>query len=170
MTTVAGVPPFHSGETHAPGRRGPLPAHRTVTSPRAPLRTVRDRVPSYGSSRSKPPRGSRSCRSSAWPPRVAGADDAPTEVSVGSCPSRARRDSNPSIPGVIGQHPSRGERPVGRQRTFVPGYSTPIHPMTGWPWLLPTSSTRTPIGSPYGSRSQREMYGVPTFRSTSMSG
>ncbi len=47
----------------------------------------------------------------------------------------------------------RDERPVGRQRTFVPGYRTPIHPITGWPSLLPTSHARTPIGSPYGSLS-----------------
>src|SRR5215471_6738236 len=31
--------------------------------------------------------------------------------------------------------------------------STPIHPITGWPSLLPSSSARTPIGLPYGSRS-----------------
>ena len=131
----------------------------------------RDSFPSYGSSRSKPPCRSRSCRSSAWPPRFAGADGAPTEVSVGSCPSRARRDSNPSIPGVIGHHPSRGARPVGRRLPFGPGHvPTRIHPVTGWPSLLPTSPTRTPIGSPYGARSQREMYGVPTFRFLSLSG
>jgi len=92
-------------------------------------------------------------------------------VGVGSCPSRSQRDSHPSLPSVIGQHPSRGERPVGRQRTFVPGHvATRIHPMTGWPSLLPTSSTRTPIGLPDGSRSQREMDGVPTFHCLSPSG
>ena len=31
--------------------------------------------------------------------------------------------------------------------------STPIHPLTGWPSLLPSSSVRTPISLPYGSRS-----------------
>src|SRR5438270_12949797 len=36
---------------------------------------------------------------------------------------------------------------------MLPGGSTPIHPITGWPSLLPSSSARTPIGLPYGSRS-----------------
>ena len=31
--------------------------------------------------------------------------------------------------------------------------STPIHPITGWPSLLPSSSARTPVGLPYGSLS-----------------
>jgi hypothetical protein len=31
--------------------------------------------------------------------------------------------------------------------------STPIHPITGWRSLLPSSSSRTPVGLPYGSRS-----------------
>ncbi len=35
------------------GKRGPLPALRTVTSPRAPLGTVRESFPSYGSSTPK---------------------------------------------------------------------------------------------------------------------
>ena len=33
---------------------------------------------------------------------------------------------------------------------MLPGSSTPIHPITGWPSLLPSSSARTPIGLPYG--------------------
>src|SRR5215470_16477005 len=33
------------------------------------------------------------------------------------------------------------------------GRSTPIHPITEWPSLLPSSSARTPIGLPYGSLS-----------------
>ena len=31
--------------------------------------------------------------------------------------------------------------------------STPIHPITEWPSLLPSSSARTPVSSPYGSLS-----------------
>jgi len=31
--------------------------------------------------------------------------------------------------------------------------STPLHPMTGWHSLLPSSSSRPPLGLPYGSRS-----------------
>jgi hypothetical protein len=42
--------------------------------------------------------------------------------------------------------------------------STPIHPMTGWPLLFPASSTRIPIGVPYGALSQQERYGLTTFR------
>src|SRR5713101_8197954 len=33
------------------------------------------------------------------------------------------------------------------------GRSTPIHPITAWPSLLPSSSSRTPFGLPYGSLS-----------------
>src|SRR5439155_306265 len=36
---------------------------------------------------------------------------------------------------------------------ILPGRSTPIHPITGWRSLLPSSYARTPIGSPYGLRS-----------------
>src|SRR5919198_3970925 len=42
--------------------------------------------------------------------------------------------------------------------------STPLHPLTGGPSLLPVSRTRLPIGSPYGSLSlagERRAYHVP---------
>ncbi len=32
----------------------------------------------------------------------------------------------------------------------MPGHLTPIHPITGWPSLLPTSHARTPMCSPCG--------------------
>ena len=42
---------------------------------------------------------------------------------------------------------------------------TPIHPITGWPSLVPPSHTRTPIGSSYDSLSSlEEKYGFTTFR------
>src|SRR5262249_14523374 len=34
---------------------------------------------------------------------------------------------------------------------MLPVGATPIHPITGWPLLLPSSHARTPIGLPYGS-------------------
>src|SRR6266851_6620389 len=36
---------------------------------------------------------------------------------------------------------------------MLPRGSTPLHPMTGWRSLLPSSHARTPIGLPYGSLS-----------------
>jgi hypothetical protein len=43
--------------------------------------------------------------------------------------------------------------------------STPIHPITGWRSLLPSSYARTLVGLPYGSPSpEREAYGVAMFR------
>ena len=49
------------------------------------------------------------------------------------------------------------------------GSSTPIHPITGRRSLAPSSFTRSPIGGPYGSLSQRLLgirwggYGLTTF-------
>src|SRR5438445_13046730 len=37
------------------------------------------------------------------------------------------------------------------RRVISPVGSTLIHSMTEWPSLLPSSHTRTPVGSPYGS-------------------
>jgi hypothetical protein len=42
--------------------------------------------------------------------------------------------------------------------------------MTGWPSLLPPSQARTPLGSPCGALSPRELYGVTKFRCRSLSG
>src|SRR2546426_4249051 len=36
---------------------------------------------------------------------------------------------------------------------MLPVDATPIHPITEWPSLLPSSHARTPIGLPYGSLS-----------------
>jgi len=148
------------GYPQVSGERVPAPSEPDVTGSRHTAQALHS-----------PLAGAGHAISSAWPPRVAGADDAPTGVGVGSCPSRARRDSHPSIPGVIGPPPARGARPVGRLLPVGPGQvPTRIHPVTGWPSLLPTSSTRTPLGLPYGARSQREMDGVPTFRFLRLSG
>jgi hypothetical protein len=62
----------------------------------------------------------------------------------------------------------RRERPVGSLLPFRPGdvavSSTRIHPITGWPSLFPTSSTRNFISFPYGQPAQRakiRAYQVP---------
>src|SRR6266849_9633012 len=39
------------------------------------------------------------------------------------------------------------------------GRSTPIHPITEWPSLLPSSYARTPLGSPHGPLSTTEDVG-----------
>jgi hypothetical protein len=49
---------------------------------------------------------------------------------------------------------SRPSTPEGSRPGFPWGaVPTPIRPITGWPSLPPSSSTRSPIGSPYGSLS-----------------
>jgi len=51
------------------------------------------------------------------------------------------------------------------------GCSTPIHPITGWPSLLPSSHSRTPIGLPYGSLSlQGKRTGFPCSVSVTTNG
>jgi hypothetical protein len=49
------------------------------------------------------------------------------------------------------------------RRVMWPVGATPIHSVTEWPSLLPSSS-RTPVGTPYGALSLWEAYGVPMFR------
>jgi len=63
---------------------------------------------------------------------------------------------------------SREERPEGSLPAFawsdfVKG-STPIHSITEWHSLSPSSSTRIAIDLPYGLSSQRERYGFTVFR------
>jgi hypothetical protein len=52
---------------------------------------------------------------------------------------------------------SRDERPDGSLPAFAWGHvasgATPLPPMTGGPSLVPSSSTRSAIGGPYGTRS-----------------
>lgn len=60
---------------------------------------------------------------------------------------------------------SSQEPPGGSLLTFVPGdVSTRICTITAQRSLTPPSSTRTALGSPCGSLSQRERYGLTTFR------
>jgi len=63
---------------------------------------------------------------------------------------------------------SREERPEGSLPAFawsdfVKG-STPIHSITEWHSLSPSSFTRTAIDLPCGLSSQRERYGLTVFR------
>jgi hypothetical protein len=63
---------------------------------------------------------------------------------------------------------SREERPEGSLPAFawsaVARGSTPIHSITEWHSLFPSSSTRTAIDLPYGISSHRERYGFTVFR------
>ncbi len=47
--------------------------------------------------------------------------------------------------------------PLSRE-VMLPGGATPILAITARHSLFPTSPTRTPFGSPYGSLSQRDSY------------
>ena len=62
---------------------------------------------------------------------------------------------------------SREERPEGSLPAFawsdVAKGSTPIHSITEWHSLFPSSSTRTAIDLPYGLSSQWERYGLTVF-------
>jgi hypothetical protein len=48
--------------------------------------------------------------------------------------------------------------------------ATPIHLITRWPSLLPSSFTRTPIGSSYDLLSIQEKYGLTTFHDFDLMG
>ena len=56
-----------------------------------------------------------------------------------------------------------GSLPAFAWSDFVKG-STPIHSITEWHSLFPSSSTRTAIDLPYGLSSQWERYGLTVFR------
>ena len=59
---------------------------------------------------------------------------------------------------------SRNEAPDGRQLPCRPGnVSTRIHPITGWPWLLPSSLPIPPSACLTVSLPQRRRHGVTTF-------
>ena len=85
----------------------------------------------------------------AWSPRtVIRWESAPVSVatavicllSLRGCPRSLVRQDQTDVSAL-----SRG--------VMLPGGATPIHPITGWPSLLPSSPSRTPIGLPYGSLS-----------------
>ncbi len=69
---------------------------------------------------------------------------------------------------------SRDETPDGSLHAFawddVALCSIPIYAITAWLSLSPSSSTRIPIGLPYGSLPQWERYGLTTFYVSTMSG
>src|SRR5882724_2535678 len=84
-------------------------------------------------------------------------DGVPCDRCVGKCTSPCGHGCH--LPSLLWRLPklSCDERPEGRQPAFACGDvalgSTPIHPMTGWPSLFPSSHARTPMGSPCGSLS-----------------
>src|SRR5271157_187269 len=64
--------------------------------------------------------------------------------------------------GLVRRH-QREVSPLSR-RVISPEGSTLIRPITGWQSLPPSSSTRNPVGVPYGLLSlSREGYGLTTF-------
>jgi hypothetical protein len=97
------------GNIQRPGSRGAL-------LPPSPLRTVRDRLPSYGSS-----------------------------------PSKAKK------------HPMDVSSLAGRVMSSL-RLSTRIHPITGWPWLLPSSHPIPPTAALRLACHKGRRPGVTTFR------
>jgi hypothetical protein len=80
-------------------------------------------------------------------------DGVPGSFECGECTSRWNRCHLPSLLRRLIKL-SCDERPDGRLPAFAWGDvaigSTPIHPTTGWPSLLPSSHARTSMGLPYG--------------------
>jgi hypothetical protein len=80
--------------------------------------------------------------------------ESPYREPAGECTSPCRHCRH--LPSLLRRLAtvSGDARPDGRQPAFAPGDvargSTPIHPMTGWPSLLPSSHARTPLGLPCG--------------------
>jgi hypothetical protein len=71
----------------------------------------------------------------------------------GACPSRWHRCPLPSRLKRLSKR-ACDARPEGRLPALawgdVPLGSTPLHPLTGWPALLPSSHARTSLGAPCG--------------------
>ena len=75
------------------------------------------------------------------------------ESGCGECTSVSTRRHLPSLPKRLVKL-SCDERPDGRLPAFawgdVASDATPIHPITGWHSLVPSSHARTSMGLPYG--------------------
>jgi len=150
-----------------------------------PLRTRRASFPAARSSLSNALLGTRLADSRCWSPPPASlrclhdTHLEPTDVSVnlppdgwpihfraGGCTNRIFRCHLLFLLSRFARF-SREERPEGSLPAFawsdVAKGSTPIHSITEWHSLFPSSSTRTAIDLPYGFSSQWERYGLTVF-------
>ena len=135
------------------------PGSRAGLLPPSPLRTARASFPSSSSSLANAPCGTRSChvQHMRWHDLHHTRLEPPHRHPVGECTSQCRHCRHllsllKRLAKVSGE-----ARPDGRQRACAWGDvaigSTPIHSITEWPSLLPSSHARTPIGLPCGSLS-----------------
>jgi len=132
-----------------------VPGSRAGLLPPSPLRTARESFPSSSSSLANAPCGTRSCHSGttstirAWSLHtVIRAESAPVSVATAVICFLSLRGWPRSLVMQDQMDVSALSRGV-----ILRVCSTPIHPITGWPSLLPSSHSRTPIGLPYGSLS-----------------
>ena len=134
---------------HPPGSRAGL-------LPLSPLRTARESFPSSSSSLANAPCGTRSCHASsttftirAWSLRtVIRWESAPASVTTAVICLL----SSGGWPNSLVMQDQMDVCPLSRG-VILPVGATPIHPITGWRSLLPSSHARTPVGLPYGSLS-----------------
>jgi hypothetical protein len=132
---------------------------QTGLLPPSPLRTARASFPASSSSLSNALLRTRSCQGHGLhntrlePPHRAvhriPVDGVPGTFGCGECTSGLNHCHLPSLPKRLIKL-SCDERPDGRLPAFAWGDvvldSTPIHPTTGWPLLVPSSHARTSMG------------------------
>src|SRR2546426_4739996 len=133
------------------------PGSRAGLLPPSPLRTARASFPACRSSLTNAPCGTRWCHVLLWHHLHHTRLEPPHRHPVGECTSQCCHCCHllsllKRLAKVSGD-----ARPDGRQRACAWGDvaigSTPIHSITEWPSLLPSSHARTPIGLPCGSLS-----------------
>ena len=143
----------------------PSPGSRARLLPLSPLRTARESFPSSRASLANAPCGTRSCHGLTRPsPYALGASTPLSGRSVHQAvlplPSSAFSPQGGGPRALVMQ--DQTDVSALSRGVILRGCSTPLHPMTGWPALLPSSPSRTPLGLPYGSLSlQGKRTGLP---------
>ena len=136
----------------------PSPGSRAGLLPPSPLRTARASFPACRSSLANAPCGTRCCHvDSAWHHLHHTRLEPPHRHPVGECTSSVATAvigflSSGGWPNSLVMQDQMDVCPLARG-VMLPVGATPIHPITGWRSLLPSSSSRTPISLPYGSLS-----------------
>ena len=132
---------------HPPGSRAGL-------LPLSPLRTARESFPSSSSSLANAPCGTRWCHVLLWHHLHHTHLEPPHRHPVGECTSRVATAvicflSSGGWPNSLVMQDQMDVCPLARG-VMLPVGATPIHPITGWRSLLPSSSSRTSISLPCG--------------------
>src|SRR5712691_2376304 len=138
-----------------------MPGSRAGLLPPSPLRTARA-VSLHAAQALQTPRAERGDATSntccdttfticAWSPRtVIRLESAPVSVTTAVICLL----SSGGWPRSLVMQDQMDVSPLARG-VMLPVGSTPIHPITGWPSLLPSSHSRTPLSLPYDALSPR---------------